>query len=272
MQKKGDFSTFHFLYSTFFCTFALEMALDMKKILFFILLIVSFLCAHAETILLRTGARVKGEIVFQNDEVVIIRNAEGARFQYPRADVEQILENDPVADETPSGEAINDQMVSKKASILLEIAGGVAVLPSEAVGAAVSADLLVGSHHIGERHLFVGGGLGYHGVFMGENKYNFLPIQVAARIPVLESKHAPVFGLSAGYGIALSKDYLGGIYAGADFGYRCQLNPKTALALVLFAQFQQAKMQVATEIEGIPYTHFAGRSLVSSGIKMALYF
>jgi hypothetical protein len=215
---------------------------------------------------------VKGEIVFQNDEVVIIRNAEGARFQYPRADVEQILENDTVADETPSGEAINDQMVSKKASILLEIAGGVAVLPSEAVGAAVSADLLVGSHHIGERHLFVGGGLGYHGVFMGENKYNFLPIQVAVRIPVLESKHAPVFGLSAGYGIALSKDYLGGIYAGADFGYRCQLNPKTALALVLFAQFQQAKIGATEIVDGNTFINFTGRYLVSPELKLVLLF
>jgi hypothetical protein len=161
---------------------------------------------------------------------------------------------------------------SKKASILLEIAGGASVIPLQSAGGAVSADLLVGSHHIGDKHIFIGGGLGYHGVFLGAEKYNFLPIQVALRMPMIEAKHAPVFGFGLGYGIALSKNYLGGIYAGVDLGYRCQLNPKTALALVLFAQFQQAKMQVATEIEGIPYTHFAGRSLVSSGIKMALYF
>ena len=163
-------------------------------------------------------------------------------------------------------EAEEEITTSKKASILLEVAGGVAVEPAEAVGGAVSADLLVGSHHLGARHIFVGAGLGYHGVFLGADKYNFLPIQVAVRMPLLEQKHAPMFGVAAGYGIALSKDYLGGAYASVDFGYRCQLNSKTAIALVAFAQFQQAKMQTQTLIEGRSFAQKAGRSLVSTGL------
>ena len=59
-----------------------------------LLLLASALCAHAETILLRTGARVRGEIVFQNEEVVIVRDAEGKRFQYLRSDVEAVLTDD----------------------------------------------------------------------------------------------------------------------------------------------------------------------------------
>ena len=161
---------------------------------------------------------------------------------------------------------------SKKASILLEIAGGAAVIPSQSAGGAVSADLLVGSHHIGDKHIFIGGGLGYHGVFLGAEKYNFLPIQVALRMPMIEAKHAPVFGFGLGYGIALSKNYLGGIYAGVDLGYRCQLNPKTAIALVAFANFQQAQVPVTTVIEGIEFTNQSGRYIVSSGLKLALYF
>ena len=79
----------------FFCTFALEM----KKLPLIVLLALLALCAHAETLLLHTGARVKGTIVFQNEEVVIIRNADGARFQYPRAEIDAIL-----ADETEDPE------------------------------------------------------------------------------------------------------------------------------------------------------------------------
>ena len=60
----------------FFCIFALEM----RKLAFILSFCAFVLCAHAETLLLRTGARVKGEIVFQNEEVIIIRNADGARF------------------------------------------------------------------------------------------------------------------------------------------------------------------------------------------------
>lgn len=214
---------------------------------------------------------MKGEIVLQNADVVIVRDASGARFQYPRAEVQEILATD--AAEVKEQEAEQDNIgTSKKASILLELAGGPAVIPSQAVGGGFSVDMLVGSHHIGDRHLFIGGGLGYHGLFIGEEKYNFLPIQVALRLPFMEQKHAPVFGVALGYGVGLSRDYLGGLYAGLDFGYRCQLNEKTAIALVLAAQFQQATIRVIEEVSGIPYANTVGRNFVTPSIKFALYF
>ena len=140
------------------------------------------------------------------------------------------------------------------------------------MGAAVSADLLVGSHHIGDKHIFVGGGVGYHGAFMGADKYNFLPIQAAIRMPFTETKHAPVFGLGIGYGIALSKNYVGGLYAGVDLGYRYQLNPKTALGAVFYTQFQQAKMNVTETVEETEFVNNTGRNLISFGAKFTLYF
>ena len=148
----------------FFCIFALEM----RKIAFILTLCAFVLCAHAETLLLHTGARVKGEIVFQNEEVIIIRNADGARFQYPRADVKAVLSDEEVAAEKVDLPAETEEEItaSKKASILLELAGGGAYLSGHEYGGAASVDLLVGSHHIKDRHLFIGGGLGYHGIFM----------------------------------------------------------------------------------------------------------
>lgn len=246
----------------------------MRKLLVFIVLL-GALCAHAETLLLRTGARLEGTIVFQNEEVVILRDATGARFQYPRAEVEQILSDEEVsaAKEMVAAEGWEtDGQNGKKVSVLIELAGGAAFLPGENTGGAASADLLVGSHTVGGKLLFIGGGVGYHGAYMGAERYNFLPIQVALRMPFIETKHAPVFGLGLGYGVALSKDYLGGIYAALDLGYRCQVNPKTAIALTAFATFQQAQVPVITEIEGIEFTNRAGRNIVTSGLKLSLYF
>jgi hypothetical protein len=91
-------------------------------------------------------------------------------------------------------------------------------------------------------------------------------------MPFLEQKHAPVFGASLGYAIALSKDYTGGVYAGVDLGYRCQLNEKTAVSVVFYSQFLQAQMPTVTTIEGSTYTHYTGRNLVATGVKLALYF
>jgi len=247
----------------------------MRKILVYMLFCAfSLTYACAETLVLRTGARVKGSIVFQNEEVVIIRDAEGARFQYPRADVAEILSDE--VEDTQSREHVStaeqEIQTSKKASILIEVAGGAALIPQYAAGGAYSADMLVGSHHIGERHLFIGGGLGYHGLIIGADSYNFLPVQVALRMPLIETKHAPVFGVSLGYGIALSKNYLGGIYTGLDFGYRCLVNPKVAISLVAFAQLQQATINLIETIDDNEYTHRTGRTFITPGLKLAMYF
>ena len=243
-----------------------------KRLYIIALVLLSALCAHAETLLLRTGARVKGDILFQNEEVVIIRNAEGARFQYPRAEIQEILTVDPVEEEAAQEEAKNEIGVAKKVSIALELGGGAACIPNSAAGGGFSVDFLVGSHHIGDRHIFIGGGLGYHGSFIGAAKYNFLPIQVALRLPLIEQQHAPVFGMALGYGVALSNAYKGGLYASVDFGYRYQINPKSALAIVLSAQFQQAKIGATEIIDGNTFTNYTGRYLVSPELKIVFLF
>ena len=112
----------------------------MRKIFVYILFcVLSLTYVCAETLVLRTGARVRGSIVFRNEEVVIIRDAEGARFQYPTTDIAEILteETQNESDETINGQMVNDQMVnSKKASILIEVAGGAAIIPQYAAGGA----------------------------------------------------------------------------------------------------------------------------------------
>ena len=247
----------------------------MKKRLYIliVLCLLSLAYAHARTIILRTGARVSGTVVFENEEVVIIRNAEGARFQYPRSEIAQIVDDEVETSKSQDNETSKEETTkTKKVSLLLELGAGATVLPNEAAGGAFDVDMLVGSHHIGDKHLFIGGGFGYHGLFFGANKYHFMPIQVALRVPFLETKHAPFFGASVGYGIALSKNYKGGIYAGIDFGYRYAINPKTAVAVTFFTQLQQAKISTTEIIESDNYTNTAGRVFITPGIKLALFF
>ena len=244
----------------------------MNRLSLIAFLLLTCTCVYAETIILRTGARVRGTIVLQNEEVVIVRDEGGARFQYPRADVENILMDDAQEAVQEAQPEEQEKTTTKKASVLLEVGAGTVYLPREKMGAFVSADFMVGSHHIGERHIFIGGGIGFHGMLMDANNYLFLPIQAALRMPILEQKHAPVFGASIGYGIAMSKSYIGGLYTGLDLGYRYQLNPKTAIGAVCFARFQQAKVEVVETVEGHDYTHKTGRNFISFGAKFTLYF
>ena len=78
--------------------------------------------------------------------------------------------------------------------------------------------------------------------------------------------------MALGYGVALSKEYKGGLYASIDFGYRYQINAKTALAIVASAQFQQAKMAATEIIDGNTFTNYTGRYLVSPELKLVFMF
>ena len=48
----------------------------------------------AEVVTLRTGQSIKGEILLQNDEVVIIRAKNGTRYQYPKSEILTIKHDD----------------------------------------------------------------------------------------------------------------------------------------------------------------------------------
>ena len=65
---------------------------------------------------------------------------------------------------------------------------------------------------------------------------------------------------------------MGGIYTGLDFGYRCQINPKTAIGAMFYAQFQQAKLKVTETVEDVEFVNETGRNFITYGAKFTLYF
>ena len=237
-----------------------------------VVLLACTLCVRAEVLVLRTGTQVKGTIVFQNDEVVVLKDASGARFQYPRTDILSISEDDKQTLDNQNNTTDSRSVSSKKVSLLVELSGGATFMPADTVGGFVCANLCVGTHNMLGKRIFLGGGVGYLGEFAGGQKYAFLPIQLVARIPLMQQKHAPLAGVSLGYGVALSKDCLGGLYAGANLGYCCQITDKSSLFVSADVLFQQAKIEVEEKIEDLSFTNHTGRAFVNLGVRMGLFF
>ena len=263
----------------------------------------SLLCTVAlqgEVLVLQSGKEIQGTIVFQNEEVVVIKTASGSRFQYPASEIKTIRAERKNADDTDN--ALNAQSPSeqaeahetrKKVSVAVELAGGAAsLLRDEDVYGNMAADLLIGSHNLLNRGIFLGGSVGYLGALYTTTKivqtptaaveqkavaaYSFLPVAFAARIPLLQQKHAPMMGMQVGYGIALSKDYKGGLYAGLNIGYCCRISDRQRLYLAADCRFQQAFLATTeqiTDTEGTAhnYTHQAGRCAVCYGVRLGIY-
>lgn len=250
----------------------------MKTRILLILLLMTPMVLLAEHIHLKNGKTVSGTILVQDADIVIIRNASGARFQFPTSDILSIEKDEEVASDLAQKSDANRNESGKKTIIRLELAGGMGTVPHESYGGAASGSLLVGSKQIAGREITLGGLVGYQGFFLPATSptekgttYHFLPIAAALRIPILSGAHSPELGGSIGYGVALSKSYKGGVYVGADIGYRYLTPSDKRIYAGVYTHFQQATMPGTEYVADMDasYSSMVKCALVTAGVKLA---
>lgn len=265
--------------SFFFCNFV---AVMQKHLLLIIFLILFGLNAKAEFVTLRTGKTIQGTILVQNEEVTIIRDSNGQRYQYPTAEVVSIQsvqveeeKTKPTPQQMPEEKPKNS--TAKRTTFMVEVAGAAMTEPHQRCGGAITGNLLIGSRQIAGKEVVLGGWVGYHGCFfpageLAKQSLHFLPIALAFRMPLIANSHAPIVGATIGYGIGLSKNYTGGIYSGIDLGYRFSSANGSIILVAANVQFQQVRMTTTERVDGTNYTGKLGRNLVSPGVKVAFSF
>ena len=237
----------------------------------------AFCVVDAAVITLRSGQKIQGEVLVQNEEVVIVRNAEGARFQYPASEVVSVADTENADKEEQQADNKEPKQHGRKVTLMVDLTGGGAFIPQEQSGGHIGGEFMIGSRYIGSRSIFIGGGLGVHGMFLGGKTYTFLPIQASVNVPIIEGKHAPFVGAALGYGFGLNRGTVGGIFTAAQVGYRYTINARSALLVSLRAQFQQATVEAIETIVGedgteMAYIGKAGRSFVTFGASIGITF
>lgn len=224
----------------------------------------------AEVVVLRSGQSVKGEIMLQNEDVVIIRSSNGMRYQYPMNEVVSIKaeEKDTRATNTNKTTLAKTKIVS----ICVQAMGGALYIPNIGWGGYAGADLKVGANILEGRRVFIGGGIGYRAKVIEKDTYSFIPLQVCVSSLLGEKQSAPVVGLNVGYGFATNAGTQGGICVGADMGWSFEINQETRLVVGLNAEWQQAQTDVEQIIEDKKYTNHIGVNFITVGAKIAILF
>jgi len=243
----------------------------MKQLRIIVLLVASLfvVMTQAEILVLHSGQQVQGEIVLQNDDIIMIRDAEGRRFQYPRTEVEQIILSLPSSE---SKEVIEVQQDNKSnCALRLDLSGGALFVPGFCNGGYGSAAIQIGTRHIGKRSIFLGGSVGYQAA-VGKELYNFLPLMAVVSFPFFQGQHAPEFGAALGYGFALKNPSQGGLVAKIDLSWRYQYTHTSALLLGVQTSFQQAQVKDTEVIEEKTYTSCLGKNFVGVGLRLAFQF
>ena len=223
----------------------------------------------AEVVVLQSGQSVKGDIVLQNEDVVIIRATNGMRYQYPMNEVVSIKaeEKDTRATNTNKTTLAKTKTVSLSAQAM----GGALYVPYLGWGGYAGADLLVGANLMNKK-VFVGGGIGYRAKIVNKEAYSFIPLQVCISSVLGDNQNAPALGVNVGYGFAATAGTQGGICVGADLGWSFEINHETRLVLGLNAEWQQAQTDVEQIIEDKKYTNHMGVNFITVGAKIAILF
>lgn len=282
----------------------------MKKIGLIIAFIVLTITAYADvSVKLLTGQNITGEIVFQNEDVIILKNADGQRFQYPMSEVESINETEELSNNNVEQKEFNKQ---KKVGVVIDLSTGVSFVANRAIGGNFGINLFVGAPNLLDRNIFLGAGIGYNGDYLtlkeeiktpvfddgayGDDdytvedteqkwnintkktsaNYSFIPLQLRISMPLMQGKHAPLLGASIGYGFCTSGINKSGLAASFDLGWRMQINTNNSFFAGLNMSLQQTKMEVYdTFTDGLIYDNFKStqtRNICRVNLKVGIQF
>ena len=250
-----------------------------------LLLLMSAALTHAEVVRLKSGEQVQGSIVFENEEVIVIKKTDGSRFQYLKQEVEAVLPDE--AFQAPKEEQTKAK-TQNPVTALLQLSGAVNFPLSDImISPGVAVDLFLLSRPLplnrdnGDdgAHCAIGGGIGYQ--LAGSH---FLPIQLRTDFYIpcatawkahrIKRAREAVIGLGIGYGVGLYPDHKGGLRADLSAGWRWFVgNNGKALAFTFFANCQQAHIsnQIVTNHGEAFFEPLAVRTFTNVGVRFGVY-
>lgn len=247
-------------------------------VVLFVVLPVFAMCeenAVLHRVLFHSGRVVVGEIVLRNEDVVIIKDSYGSRFQFPMSDVVEITEViDKEASEKHEEEKSSRSMTNiKRTSLGVHVAGGLVNLGGS-MGGAIAADFRLGANNLGGKRIFLGGQVGYRGLMVEDKVYSIIPIDIVTEIPLRQGDHVPMIGANIGYGIGVGSGMRGGVNAGLAFGYRYHFSRTGAFHIGIEAEVQQLAASSHTiEVEpGQKFHSDSGRTAVMGMLTLGILF
>ena len=248
---------------------------DKKYILSFGLLLLSSLLM-AEVVVLQSNQTIRGEVVLQNEDVVIIRSRNGMRYQYPMNEVLEIK-----LDDNEGKEAMNQtdtESHTKSVAVRALVTGGTGYSQNLGWGGHIGADMMIGANILEEKRIFVGGEVGYRAMLFDDQKYSFIPLQACFSAIWNTGQHSPIMGVNIGYGISANRKTQGGICAGANVGWHYKLDHDTSITLGVSAEWQQAQTDVKQTIdnpdigEQTDYINHMGVNFLTLAARLAIHF
>ena len=233
--------------------------------------------AKGMKITLETGETYQGEVLAENERVVMLRLADGSRMQIRREEI-AAMESDaftaidrsdalPVVEASPGGQF----------GMMIEVGGGTS-FSRNSYGwvPAVQAAWVLGVRDVAWAGTFAGVGIGYNlcaANKSGEGAINLLPLFARLHSTIGRHVTAPYVELDAGYAFSFHPDMSGGMLLRLSVGVARRFSSRTAFYAGVYGGLQGLSGDLRDIDPWGDYFTYHGHTITQQvGVKVALRF
>jgi|GEM_PF-598035 len=261
------------------------MKLKLITLIFYCFSAVAVFAQNAETgnstrkITLNTGEVYFGEVLVENEQIIMIRTSDGNRYQFPRNEVKSI-ETDFVVKKPSRAERRNIPETAdnnEKIIMLIDVHGGVSSARHAFSNAPmVQGALVFGAKDVIFQNTFLGGGIGYSILFPSDysegGTVDFLPVFARFQTFIGSGWLTPYFEIDVGYGFSLNSNFGGGAMLKLSVGLAQKINHQSTFYFGVFAGVQNFSGRLTETNEFGTFNYHGNSTIQNFGAKIALKF
>lgn len=226
-----------------------------------------------DKITLNSGEVYIGEILVQNTEMIMLRSADGTRYQFQLSEIKKVeKELVPIIS---IANPIDHNLTSVSFSGVFELSGGV-TYAKNCIETSPNAQLalIFGNKNAFQKNLFLGLGIGFNNAFVSSNSTSiaFLPMFLRLQSTLTKSRTAPFVGMDAGYAFALSQGFGGGTLVKVTAGISHRINYKTFLIAGVYARVNAISGNLTETNDLGTFSYYGSTTMTSAGVKFGLQF
>lgn len=242
--------------------------------LFFSLQLLGQELTSLDKITLNTGEVYLGEILVKTTDLVMIKVANGSRYQFQLSDVKEIEKSGNInSTDIKNSQAITVHKATRNLCGQIEFAGG---LRNARNAFSWSPDfqgsLTLGNKNVAEQNLFMGIGLGYNSTKIKTKSVSFVPVFGRIQGTLNNKSTSPYIALDGGYAFSVNPNYGGGVLAKLSIGIIQRKNQKVSFIAGLYGSINSTSGNLSVTNEESTFT-YNGRTMMQSwGLKLGIQF
>lgn len=249
-------------------------------LLFALIISVTVFSQHKESvkITLKSGAIHYGELIVQTDEMVMVQEKDGSKYQFQTSDILKteidVNGRTGINPETTSELPARDTETPNNSPIYALAETCVSSLSTQnafnnttagAVRLSIGKQMLSGN-------IFAGAGMGIITSLEKETQISLLPTFLRFNYLLNKNRLSPFAGMEAGYSFSLNKYYGGGMFVSADLGVSLKYSSRNYAKLSITTGIQQIKTNLTETSSAGTFSYYGNTAIFNFGLKAGMQF